>query len=609
MIGYLEFILERAEMPLYYSDELRQVLTDIKNLHPDASKVASALLFAEDQGREMAFSLVDLGADDDKVSFVQANRYLAQNPDGEMPKKTDPLWSGKKRTEYYVGKFAGAVARKGGWEVPGATIEMFVSAYKAVRGRGTAHFRLAEGEDIRYWYREDNYFDSDDESSNNSLWKSCMRSASLSKSLSIYVDNPDVCKLLIRVNDDEQLLGRALIWKTAKGTMYMDRIYAVDHAGDKGKFYEWGQENGIDCYYDFSPSIKAAEIVKVKSREYYEYPYSDTFKYYDEYEGEMYQLMPDYDMIHLDTAGGRSYISDEYTWSEGAGRWLDRDDATYCDDIDGFAPADEATYLEYLDITVTDDVSTVRNDRDDVWYREEDAVYSEELETWILKEDAVKVYVSSDTEDWVLKGDSNTFEHDGKLYMEGRFIKDPFTGDFVFVDEKVDGKKIGKIIEEKLDKEFYKYNPPSGFDKKRFLDDAAEVLAEMVPSDELKAAVLEAANSLDYVSDYIEGKDEKQMMDDVLIPMACASHILSDSMDSTLISHRPAQQAWVFEQAIDRMAKAIGPERGDRLQQARKAMVGDNDGWQRSKYIAKTLAVPMHLFEGDAYKYILYLNI
>ena len=41
----------------------------------------------------------------------------------------------------------------------------------------------------------------------------------------IYIENPDVCQLLIFTDPNDKLLGRALLWKLEDGSNYMDRIY------------------------------------------------------------------------------------------------------------------------------------------------------------------------------------------------------------------------------------------------------------------------------------------------------------------------------------------------------------------------------------------------
>lgn len=98
------------------------------------------------------------------------------------------------------------------------------------------------------------------------------------------------CEMLILVNEENILFGRALLWKTEQGILFMDRIYT-----DESKmflFYQWAQDNG---YFrretqaaDHSPRIvdPAGNThrmkISVKIRDlstFATFPYMDTFLY------------------------------------------------------------------------------------------------------------------------------------------------------------------------------------------------------------------------------------------------------------------------------------------------------------------------------------------
>ena len=75
----------------------------------------------------------------------------------------------------------------------------------------------------------------------------------------IYCKNPEKCKLLILLNEEEKLMGRALIWvgmRKPTGRVYMDRIYVVNDADIK-LYIDYAIENnwlykavqGMGCSY------------------------------------------------------------------------------------------------------------------------------------------------------------------------------------------------------------------------------------------------------------------------------------------------------------------------------------------------------------------------
>ena len=134
MLRYEDFIIESSTkgMQLYYSDQFRNILKFIyKKYNGTAERVAGVLLLQETGGQSnYPYSLIDITEKNDKVSFVQANRYLKSHPDGERPDKTNKYWSEGRTPEYSIGKFAQMVMKNVDKEVPGAELELFVNAYR-----------------------------------------------------------------------------------------------------------------------------------------------------------------------------------------------------------------------------------------------------------------------------------------------------------------------------------------------------------------------------------------------------------------------------------------------------------------------------------------------
>jgi hypothetical protein len=124
----------------------------------------------------------------------------------------------------FINKFLSAI----GNTFSAATIERLVNMYQAevlLKKNALNYFKVVEGEDIRKWYLETNYSDR-----RGQLASSCMRYEKCQKYLDIYVQNPEVCSLLIMYSDASKtkICGRALIWKNVDGEFVMDRVYTVN---------------------------------------------------------------------------------------------------------------------------------------------------------------------------------------------------------------------------------------------------------------------------------------------------------------------------------------------------------------------------------------------
>jgi hypothetical protein len=175
----------------------------------------------------------------------------------------------------FINKFLSAIGKN----YPAATIERLVNMYQAevlMKKDALNHFKVVEGEDIRKWYHESMYESSD----GGQLANSCMRYPKCQDFLDIYVENPQVCKLLIFTNTENELRGRALLWTLENGKKYMDRVYTNKDSYDN-IFLKWANQNG------YTKGIESKSVVKVNTKDYELYPYMDTFIFYDADEGKL----------------------------------------------------------------------------------------------------------------------------------------------------------------------------------------------------------------------------------------------------------------------------------------------------------------------------------
>ena len=181
----------------------------------------------------------------------------------------------------FLNKFIAAVSKdfNNNMGITAATIEKFVNLYEAevmLRENSLDSFKVVEGEDIRKWYHQKHY----EGDSSGQLSNSCMRYPSCQDYFDIYVQNPEVCKMVIYLNEFNQLRGRALLWTLSDGKKYMDRIYTSKDSYET-LFLKWANKN------DYSKTINNNSVVNVKPGDYELYPYMDTFQYYDADEGRL----------------------------------------------------------------------------------------------------------------------------------------------------------------------------------------------------------------------------------------------------------------------------------------------------------------------------------
>lgn len=203
---------------------------------------------------------IDLTDKEDEVSFLPSERE-----DILKDKDVDPWKSHRNRMK--IGKFFNRVMY-----MDEDRLENLVNWYKAVYNIVTEDynkvFRIVHGRDIVYWYNQRNYV-----TGGGTLNNSCMRGSSDDR-FDLYVDNPDVCKLLIMVDEKSgKLLARALMWETDKG-IYIDRPYCR-YDKDHMLYKKFAEKNGYNSYYNRKHSM----TVKLKSKIYNNPPYLDTFRY------------------------------------------------------------------------------------------------------------------------------------------------------------------------------------------------------------------------------------------------------------------------------------------------------------------------------------------
>lgn len=249
----------------------------------------------------------------------------------------------KNRQTIRTGRGVRALLNSANVKFTDAEIEDFVNKYKAAFDRLNDIFRkfdLVSGPYIAHFYNHRNYRLGQ---SRGTLGNSCMSGVS-PNFFKIYVENPEVCSLLILKSDDDdaQIKGRALIWKLTlpEGITFMDRVYTHDDSDvqlfkDYAKFKGWYYKMRNDSSSDpvtISPSgdqTRHDELATIiKKKDYLEYPYVDTLKYLCERDKDIKISTDDSDSKCMEDTGGGIIGEDDCDRCGGSGR-------VECDRCDG----------------------------------------------------------------------------------------------------------------------------------------------------------------------------------------------------------------------------------------------------------------------------------
>jgi len=410
--------------PLYFSPRFKNIIKSIK--HP----ISDRLLSAESGPSEYKQTYIDLDDKDiDQISYIistKAIEILQKSLEKEVLSNSD-FWRAKEnkelrdklysnnRTVTSIGKLIVKLFPKE-FEVGGTpdSIQTFVDKFKSKRSEKSEEgIVLVKDNDIMKWYDQENYLlDGTNNEQRGSIWNSCMRYSKCNDYIQFYSDNSDKVSLMIlKVLDEEgeeKIKGRALVWKLDEpsGRTFMDRIYTIDtydeelfknYAKEQGWLYKRNQnykpgEYIVDTMDKDNVSTKTLIIRNIKKSSTDEYPYTDTFKYYN---AELGILTNDSDYIRYDnywelndTSGEYSehtydedgdenengifvefydqrYSEEELTWCEYGHDWRLSHDATYLHDVNEYATED------YVENNMT--YSSIERE----YIFNDDAIYSE----------------------------------------------------------------------------------------------------------------------------------------------------------------------------------------------------------------------------------------
>ena len=160
---------------------------------------------------------------DDMVSFLSYNKIPQDwdsDDDASLP------YGLKGRGEIKIGKVIKTlIPMLNINDVKDKDIEDFVNQFKASKTDTSMEFKLVNGDDIAKYYNEKKYY-----SKNGSLGGSCMADEGKS-TFRVYTENPKKVQLIIYVDNNDIVHGRAILWKLntspCEAKYFMDRIYTI----------------------------------------------------------------------------------------------------------------------------------------------------------------------------------------------------------------------------------------------------------------------------------------------------------------------------------------------------------------------------------------------
>jgi len=412
IFNYSDFIFESSDVtfPFFYSKAFEENLSRID------SPISDIIL--DMKLTPTKISMIDIGSADDTVRFVQSNRlvdYFDSNDKEKWYKflrsikSTDEIWT-KNSSEMKIGRF---IRRVVGGDIKDSEIEEFVNKWKSIKEGGM--FELWDSSMIEDAYNSTKY--SQNGPSSNPLINSCMNDQFEFVSYYKYSS----AKVLVLLDDDGYISGRALVWTDHMGKKIMDRVYYIwdsdyhkftSYAMKKGWYYKTRNISGGSSFTNKEgKQVSLHSKVKVPNcwnmMDYNEFPYMDTF-YYTTGEVAM-NYEPDGEYLKLqDTDGGYehqtnlydihgNHISDmdDYVESETQGGYLYIPTAVHVRyDGGGYSGYELDDYIEkdYLENPKNGFVKAI----DGKWYRETHCVWSDKENSWIFRPDAIY-----DKGDWI----------------------------------------------------------------------------------------------------------------------------------------------------------------------------------------------------------------
>jgi hypothetical protein len=238
ILNFFDFIFEsyqKIEVPLQFTHEFDHILREIDS---PISKDFRTLRLSP-----FELSLLNISDDNDTVTFttsVKLSQHFKTEDSKELSRYITPLNNSSaqiyhiNRSSIKIGRLIRKIFQN---KFSDVEIEKFVNQFKSFVDSKSLKFEIWTDGMIVSGYQSKNY--TYEASSSNALINSCMNDELGFIDFYRYIP----VKLLVLLNEDGHIFGRALIWKTNRGD-FMDRIYCAFES-DYYKFIDYAKNNNI----------------------------------------------------------------------------------------------------------------------------------------------------------------------------------------------------------------------------------------------------------------------------------------------------------------------------------------------------------------------------
>jgi hypothetical protein len=390
LLKYIDFIVEARgdiKCPCVISESF------IKRCKKIDSPISQALIDMD--RRPSSYTFIDDGLNGETIQYTESERAIdilnkmygssgIQDPQKYFSLMSNPgpdsiFWHSG-RIDIRIGRFVRRFLED---SFTDAQIEDFVNKWKSSFNMEGEKFEFRTGNGIVEAYDTTNYHG---EEGYNPLWNSCMNNRTDLVDFYLYVEN---LKMIVLVDSENKIMGRALLWTDDEGRKLLDRVYYINDK-DYYKFINLAKENG--WYYKKrnisggSTWILNGVEQKIQSKVKYPvesisdlFPYVDSFYYLDDKNGFLMNYEPSGSYYVLnDTDGQYEYYSGVYDVY--GNRVEDEDDYIYSETQKGLISLYSAEHVEYdgfddyIHISYLEDPKNgfLFDDEEQMWYKRED---------------------------------------------------------------------------------------------------------------------------------------------------------------------------------------------------------------------------------------------
>lgn len=374
----------------------------------------------------------------DRHFTINSKGAMTYTPKGRMTATTEDrekwLADNKYRSEIKFGKGLRKIFQHQSIKVPDDVIEFFANKLKGMY-TFTGNIKVVSGSSIQNWYDGRNYATYNTES----LGNSCMRHRSCSEYFDIYTENNEKVKMIIALDNENMLIGRAILWLTDSHGLFCDRIYGTQmtieaiksYAKKLGAYTKYEQSYSNTKIVSSTGEVINEEItIKLDKGGFEYYPYMDTLKYTDnisdENEIELSSENGEYCLESTDGGPNNHYVTLHN------GDRVHEDEARYIERYGDYYHEEDTVYSEYHgEDIIYERAITIENGNDYAWEDSDDFKYVEEDETYYHVDDVIyssfhDEYIHEYNEcvvyGYIRESESKTIEVMGKEYNIHEFV-------------------------------------------------------------------------------------------------------------------------------------------------------------------------------------------